>query len=223
MLASLGIAFYYSWDLTLVTLAALPFAALLLSLASCSIQPNNAAQTEELSKASQTASHTISAIETVKTCNGQYQELDIYTKIVRRAGTYYLATARANAAQIGLVRLTILGMFVQGFWYGSHLVNTAQKSPGDVLTAFWAALMATQTVEQIMPQFLVMEKGRAAGSTLRSIACSSEADFNVYTQNTLIPKSCEGDIEMKNVSPIYSSRQSTADIPPGEHLLSIKT
>ncbi len=198
---ALGLAFYYSWSLTLVTLAATPITAVILSWISARMQPGIEAQIEELTKASKLVSNAISAIDTVKCFNGQDFELWQYATAVKKAAHYYFVQAKANALQIGFVRLITLGMFVQGFWYGSHLVNTGQKTPGEILTAFWACLMAAQSVEQILPQVIVLEKGRAAGATLKAQMQHMESGRKVLKMiGRTAPSFCDGDIEIRKVS-----------------------
>lgn len=207
MLAAVGIAFYTAWNLTLVTLATVPFAAITLTWISARMQPSIDTQVDMLTQASKQAHDAISAIDTVKCFNGQDFEIWQYAKIVRRAARYYLVQAQANALQIGFVRFVTLSMFVQGFWYGSHLVATGAKNPGQVLTTFWACLMATQSIEQILPQMIVLEKGRAAGATLKSLLAQMEKEgksVDVIDRKT--PEYCEGDIEVRNVSFTYPSR-----------------
>lgn len=174
---------------------------MVLAWISARMQPGIEAQVVELTKASKLAKNAFSAIDTVKCFNGQDFELRQYARAIKKAAKHYLVQAQANALQIGFVRLVTLAMFVQGFWYGSHLVNTGQKNPGEVLTAFWACLMATQSVEQILPQIIVLEKGKAAGATLQAIMLQMESGRKVMK---MIGKTaisfCEGDIEVRNVS-----------------------
>lgn len=163
------------------------------------MQPSIDAQSKELNKCSKYANNAIQAIDTVKCFSGQDFELWQYSKAVKSAAEYYLLQARANAFQIGFVRFVTLAMFVQGFWYGSHLVQTGKKNAGEVLTAFWACLTATQAFEQILPQMIVLEKGRAAGATLKAILVQMESQRRVIIQGHLTPDFCEGDIEVRNV------------------------
>lgn len=199
-LAALSLAFYYSWSLTLVTLSTVPVLAVALAWNSARMQPSIEAQLEELTKASKIVNNAISAISTVKCFNGQDWERWQYRKAIKRAAGYYLRQVQANALQIGGLRLITLGMFVQGFWFGSHLVNTGQKNPGEILTAFWACLMATQAFEQIQPEVIVLEKGRAAGATLKFILGQMESELEITrTSGRIIPLSCAGDIEVRHV------------------------
>lgn len=200
MIAALGVAFYTVWDLTLITLASAPISAVILAWLSARMQPNIESQAEELTQASKLASNSISAIDTIKCFNGQDYQTWQYAQAVHKAARYYLMQARQNALQIGFIRLVTLGMFVQGFWYGSHLVETGKKNPGQILTAFWASLMAAQAIEQILPQMIVLEKGRAAGATLKAALAQMERGREVKRMvGCKSPINCEGNIEIRNV------------------------
>ena len=198
--AALSLAFHYSWGLTIVTLSTVPILAFLLAWNSSRMQPSIEAQAEELTKASSIANDAILDIDTVKCFNRQDFETWQYRKAIDRAARYYLRLAQANALQIGGLRLITLVMFVQGFWFGSHLVNTGQKNPGDILTAFWACLMATQAFERIQPEVVILEKGRAAGAALGSILDQLEDDFGISrVSGNTFPLCCAGDIEIRDV------------------------
>lgn len=201
VIVSLSIAFYFAWNLTLVTLAVVPFASVFLSWLSARMQPSIHRQDGELNQASKLANNAISAIDAVKYFNGQDTEISQYTKVVGNAARFYLVQARSIAVQIGLVRFVTLGMFVQGFWFGSYLVLIGTKNAGQVLTAFWACLIATQAVEQIIPQMMVLERGRTAAATLKSIL--TQMDNGRTTRRPvgrIRPGYCDGDIEIRNVS-----------------------
>jgi ATP-binding cassette subfamily B (MDR/TAP) protein 1 len=200
-IAALGLAFYTSWNLTLVTLAAVPVAAVIVSVIGSKIQPNIEAQQAGLTIASKLANNAISSIDTVKAFNGQRFELRQYSSSLSSAAQWYLKQARLNAFEIGFLRLMILGMFVQGFWYGSNLVASGKSSAGNVLTTFWACLMAIESSQQILPQMLVLEKGRAAGAALAAILDHlDQGKPAVEMTGRKHPEFCEGDIEVRNVS-----------------------
>ncbi|KAI9680304.1 MAG: hypothetical protein M1829_001190 [Trizodia sp. TS-e1964] len=206
-IAALGIAFYFCWNLTLVILATFPLAAVILSFISARMQPSIDAQAECLSSASKVFGTAIASIDTVKTFNGQDHELWLYGQSVKKAARFYLIQARSNALQIGFLRLVTLGMFVQGFWYGSTLVAQQSKIAGQILTTFWACLLATQAVEQILPHMIVLEKGKAAGASLRAKVLQMERGRMVtHMSGGLWPSTCNGDIEIKNASFAYPTR-----------------
>jgi ATP-binding cassette subfamily B (MDR/TAP) protein 1 len=210
-LAALGVAFYNSWKLTLVTLATFPIAAFVLSFTSSKMQPAIHGQERNLAKASKCASNAIAFIETVKCFNGLEFEAKQYAAVIKQAAEYYSLQAHANAFQIGFVRLVTLGMFVQGFWYGSSLVGPGKLTSGQVLTTFWAALMATQAIEQILPQMIVLEKGRAAGASLHAVRMRIQHGRRLVEMvGKHAPAQCAGDIDVRGLSFAYPAR--------GDHL-----
>jgi ATP-binding cassette subfamily B (MDR/TAP) protein 1 len=97
----------------------------------------------------------------------------------------------------------MFGMFVQGFWYGSSLARTGKITSGEVLRTFWACLTAAQSIEQVLPQMIVLEKGKVASAMLKSIMSQRSQGKVVKVVNeikrTLYPEHCEGDIEVNNV------------------------
>lgn len=204
-IAALGLAFYTSWNLTLVTLATVPVTAVVLAYISARMQPSIEAQQEQLTQASKLANNAITSIDTVKCFNGQDAEVWQYANTVKRAATCYLTQAQANALQIGFVRIATLSMFVQGFWYGSSLVGSGERSAGQILTTFWACLLATQAIEQILPQMIVLEKGRAAGATLKATLVQIERGRRISKMiGRKTPRYCDGDVEVRDVSLNYT-------------------
>jgi ATP-binding cassette subfamily B (MDR/TAP) protein 1 len=204
-LASLAIALFFSWKLTLVMLATFPFVGIILFLVSKGLSPAIESQKRELSKASKYANTAVSAIDTVKTFNGQNHEIWQYQFTIKKVTAYYLLQARSNALQFGITRFLIVGLFVQGFWFGIYLVNNG-LDPGHVLTTFYACLSAMQGIEVVLPQFLVLAKGISAGQTLKSIMNEMQVNQRRANVGELItPKSCPGEVEIKNVQAMPST------------------
>lgn len=199
-IASLVIALYSTWKLTLVMLATFPVVGGILFLASRGLSPAVEAQKKELSKASKYANTAFTAIDTVKACNGQNQEIWQYSRSINEVTKYYLLQARSNALQFGIVKFLMVGLFVQGFWFGVYLVNNG-LDPGHVLTAFYACLSAMQATETVLPQWLVLVKGMSAGETLKHIMQQMKhpSERTTATNNTK-PAICSGDIEINNVN-----------------------
>jgi ATP-binding cassette subfamily B (MDR/TAP) protein 1 len=197
---SLGIALYFTWKLTLVMLATFPFVGAILFLATRGLAPAVEAQKRDLNKASKCANTAVTAIDTVKAFNGQDHEIWQYTCAMKRVTTNYLLQAHSNALQFGIIRFIIVGLFVQGFWFGVYLVNNG-LDPGHILTAFYACLSAMQAAEVVLPQWLVLAKGMSAGEALKCIIRQMQHDPGGSTVAYLTrPKSCSGDVEIKNVN-----------------------
>ncbi|GKU13822.1 unnamed protein product [Fusarium langsethiae] len=222
--ASLGIALYYSWKLTLVLLATLPISAIVLSLATKRLEPAIQTQKRELAVASKFAVASITAIDLVKVFNGYDQEVWQYYPSIKAAAKQYIVQAQCNALQMGYVAFWVVAMFVLGFWYGVVLVNNDGLAAGSVLTTFYSTLAAFQGIEALMPQWLVLAKGISAGGFLSSITRNMRNGGTVKPMaGALRPQFCSGDIELKNVSFAYPSnptvkvlKESNFFFPSGE-------
>lgn len=204
-LASIAVALYFSWKLTLVLLATLPVSALVLSLATKRLEPAIQAQRRDLATASKHATASITAIDLVKVFNGYEHELWQYAQALRKAAKHYMIQARCNSVQMGYVAFWVIAMFVVGFWYGVSLVEDG-LSPGSVLTTFYATLGAFQGIEALMPHWLALAKGMSAGAFLQAVTSSADGsrrDRN--TDRTVRPSACAGDIELTDVSFAYPS------------------
>ncbi|KAK2848475.1 hypothetical protein FQN49_005688 [Arthroderma sp. PD_2] len=207
-IAALVLAMYISWSLTLVCLASVPICAVIIAVFSSKIQPKIESQQAELTKASKVVTTAISSIDVVKHFNGQETEASRYKAAIEEAAHWYYKEALYSASQIGLISLLTFGMFVQGFWYGSYLVGKGTLTAGEVLTTFWACLQATQSIEEIIPRLIILEKGRTAAAALRHIfknachVCTSRSTRG----KGLSPMFCEGDIRFSEVTFAYPSQ-----------------
>jgi ATP-binding cassette subfamily B (MDR/TAP) protein 1 len=173
---------------------------LLLSWLSKGLGPAIEAQKIELARASKFANTAMSSITVVKAFNGQETEVWHYCSIVKAIASKYLVQARANALQYGFTKFLMIGLFVQGFWFGLILIRQG-LSTGNVLTTFYCCLYAMQSAEIILPQWMVLKKGMSAGYTLQALTHESQIYGGQGDANIMIkPEFRSGDIEFKEVS-----------------------
>lgn len=198
--ASLGVALYHSWKLTLILFVTLPISTMIMSLAARGLQPAIHSQKSDLATASKHAIASITAIDLVKIFNGYDRELWQYNSLTRMAAKHYLVQARCNSIQVGYVAFWIIGMYVIGFTYGVVLVNDGLE-PGQILTTFFATLASFQGIEAFVPHWLVLAKGIAAGAFLSDLT-SGSTDGKPFKMmgGSVRPTQCVGAVELKNVS-----------------------
>jgi ATP-binding cassette subfamily B (MDR/TAP) protein 1 len=197
-LTSIAVAFYFSWSLTLVILAFVPLTILALWFVARSLQPAIEQQNVDLNLASRCSHSAIKSIVTVKAFNSNALEVERYSSAIAAAAKSYRVQARANALQMGVTKFMTLATIVVGFWYGITLVKNG-LSPGNILTTFYSCLIAIQAAEQLLPQWLVLTKGIAAGNALHKDFC----DFSKGQEpraGSLSPAYCRGEVEIVNVS-----------------------
>ncbi|KAL4973962.1 P-loop containing nucleoside triphosphate hydrolase protein [Aspergillus desertorum] len=207
ILVCLGLAFCTSWNLTLVTLAGIPIAMLIVPFLAPKINACIESQQQELKTASKVVNSSMVAIDAVKCLNAQDIEQEKFGRGVDKAALHYLRLANLNAVQISAMRFMMFAMFVQGFWYGSHLVLSGRLKPGDVVRTFWSCSIVGQAIESMMPHLLIVEKGKVAATALKkTIYGTKDATSSKKMQGGLYPKHCNGDIMVKKLSFSYPSQ-----------------
>ncbi|KAF2856895.1 multidrug resistance protein-like protein 2 [Plenodomus tracheiphilus IPT5] len=206
-LAALGVAFYYSWNLTLVIMCTIPLVYLFQAFIGNRLSGRVHEQADQLQQALKYMTNAIQSIETVKCFNGEAYELKVFTNIASLAAGLYYRVANHRSIQIGLMQFFTLSVFVQGFWYGSRLVEKGDTTAAKVLTTFWAGLMAIEGITGFLPQFIVMQKGKIAGARLRLLMQQiSAGNQRQELDGQLKPAKCLGDIEFRQVTFSYPTR-----------------
>jgi ATP-binding cassette subfamily B (MDR/TAP) protein 1 len=207
-LISLGLALHQSWKLTLVIISTLPIIIIIVPLISRKLQPAIDRQIEALSDAAKHITNSFTVIEAVKCCNGQGVENWRYAALLKLAEKYYNRQVNWSALQTGILRAVALSMFVQGFWYGSTLIDSVggANAAGNILTAFWSCIAATNALMQVMPLLASLEKGKVAGHRLWLLMGTKTLDTARSPTQRKIPSACKGDILFKKVQFAYPSR-----------------
>lgn len=204
---SLAEAFYYSWKLTLVTLATSPLIMAAMIMLGNRMQQCIAKQQDKLAEAQKFSTSAFSAIETVKCFNGQDIEQQKYEKRIHEAASWYFRVVNFSGLQMACAVLLSSSMFVQGFYYGGVLISKGELNAGTVVTTFFAAIGGFQAINMILPQMINLEKGRTAGSTLRAIMAEMQKGPTVRRRSGLLrPSTCHGDIDVKHLTFAYPSR-----------------
>jgi ATP-binding cassette subfamily B (MDR/TAP) protein 1 len=198
--ASLCVAFYFSWKLTLVILTTIPVSIVILSLATRKIEPAIQMQKKYLATASKHATASLMAIDLVKVFGGYDQELKRYLHFANLASNHYLVQALCNSIQLGYVSFWLILTFVVGFWYGAALID-AGLSPGSVMSTFYAVLTAFQGAEALIPHWLVFSKGMSGGKFLSSVMPNGRRKGLPRKMGGMLrPQICAGTIELRDVS-----------------------
>ncbi|KAK7961693.1 uncharacterized protein PG986_002518 [Apiospora aurea] len=203
--ASLGVALYFSWKLTLVLLSTIPIAIIVLGLLVREIEPAILAQHSALASASSYVTSTLASIDVVKVFNGLDHETWQYSDGIRRSKYFYLSQSRANACQMGFVKFWLELLFVVGFFYGTVLVQGG-ASVGSVVATFYATFGALQAIESCIPMYLVLVKGILAGRSLHTFLGDNKCKYRPGKRLGHSETSC---IELMDVTFAYPSNPSS--------------
>ncbi|RCI13620.1 hypothetical protein L249_5568 [Ophiocordyceps polyrhachis-furcata BCC 54312] len=206
--ASLIVAMYYSWKMTLVLLATLPVCVTVLYLAARKLEPAIRDQKMRLERATKLARASLAAIDLVKVFNSSSRELRQYREALGLAGAQFRIQARCNSVQMGYTSFWVVTIFILGFWYGVVLVRDGLQ-PGQVVTTIYSTLAAVQAAEALVSHWLILSKGVAAGSFLWRLVEGGAEDIDGDAHRCRL-EYCVGDVEFTDVSFAYPSNPAKA-------------
>lgn len=182
-------------------MAGIPISFIVISFTSSRMAPIIKAQQSELSEASKITYDAFKSIDVVKCLNGQSSTYALMMARIKAAARLYMKLAILVSVQTAFPRFMSFVMFVQGFWYGSVLVQAGRTTPGDVLTTFWACLIVTQSIAQLVQHSASLERGKIAGETLHQYIYAGAMDESRFrTQKNRYPNLHTEDIILKDVS-----------------------
>ncbi|KAK9366636.1 P-loop containing nucleoside triphosphate hydrolase protein [Lipomyces kononenkoae] len=203
-LVSLCVAMYFSWELTIVILATLP--AIMIAQTITNIPKNKYTKLEKQcsSRAVNVFDWAISSIQTVKLFNGQSIEAAKFSAQTHTSSILNHKIAIVYAVQQGVLKLLVLMLFLQGFWYGGSLVRQGRISSGSVMTVFWCCNSLTYSVSNMGVKLADISKAKVAAESLWAII--DDFRHTNKKQYGMILQECRGEIEFKNVTFAYPSR-----------------
>lgn len=212
----LVVAFYNSWQLTLVLMATIPVSVFALHFISRGLEVAIVSQKRELAQASKIVIAAVTAIDLVKVYDAMDNEVWQYLQAANGSMKYYIRQALRNSMQMGFLKLWVINLFVVGFWFAGYLVSKDIATPGTALTTFYSILTAFQAIEGVGPQWLVLAKGMSAGHHLQKIVLAkAKARNRPQLGISHRPQSCAREIELHDVSFAYpSSKQKSSPLNP---------
>lgn len=208
-ITSLVVAFYHNWRLTLAILATVPITAFVLSSVSKGYRQAITDQQAGLTLATKQVNHAIKNVVLVKCHNTESTEVQHYVHILDSSDRHFRRQTYIAALQTGFMRIAAALVMILALGFGTYLVHKGGAGPGEILTTFWSAVSASTSFNELLPQMLVLEKGRAAGAALKHLLRQvekGEAHDDGVKGRT--PASMEGDIEFKNVNALNDTKRS---------------
>jgi len=218
-LVALALGFRGSWSLTLVVLSTFPILILLGGFSQGLSQNLLMGERSYTAVAATLVDRAVAAIATVKAFNAFDHELKALGGALAGIKTVAGKIIALWGVTMGLTQFLMMSMFVQAFWYGSKLVREGHNTPGEVMSVFWACLIATSNLHLATPQFLLLAKGKSAMASLLNMMEPSTPEGSSHHSNHFIPLSrkvnsfrkiqpskCQGELEMIDVTFAYPSR-----------------
>ena len=168
-LTSLALAFYWGPLLTLVILSALPILIFVQGFSQALAGPRLAHERNLLARAASLVSRAAANIGALKASNAESHESSLLARIPAALPALPAIWGATTAAS----QFVTMAMFVEGFWFGAHLVRQGKIQPGGVMSVFWACLIATSNLQMAVPLLVVLAKGKIAAAELASLIAYS--------------------------------------------------
>lgn len=174
LLSCLCLALSKDWSLTLIVLASIPLTATVATLSERLTGTFLIEEEKHMASAASIVERSVKSIATVKVFNAQPFEKKQFRHALDQSFAAWTRLSTVWGARIGMTGTLTLAMFASGFWYGSHQVQAGSKSPGTILTVFWASLLAVAQLQLIIMSLNVIERGKHAAASLSAFTDSSD-------------------------------------------------
>lgn len=156
-----------SWSLTLVIMASTP----LMGVVSYALGKTTAKYAKHENDASARASKILNwsfcSGALVRTLHGKFFDMAKFSIAVESSATAFHKMALAISANSSILRVISHIVFVQGFWFGNHLVSLGKIQIANVFTAFSSCLLIGAQVANFAEILAFMNKALAAARTVR--------------------------------------------------------
>lgn len=202
-------AMYHSWNLTLVIMTTAPVMALLGWIFGKLTYNSSKLENNLNSEASKVLDWSLVSGDVVRAFNGKFIEIVKFNKIVNLSAKAYYRLAFAMSANSGSIKFLAFMMFVQGFWFGIHMLKSGKLHINQVFTCFSACLMLGLQFGEITSILAALQIARAAVDKIEEYSIESqtecESERGSVSPHTC-PHNCLGDFKFNDVQFTYPTR-----------------
>jgi len=228
----LACALYFSWQLALVSTAAVPLLALCVKCASGAYSRATAESALLLDQATSTPLEAVSAVRTVQAYGLQRRFLARYAELATAAAAQGKRLGRAKAALEATIAPIMFLMFGSALWFGSKLVSDDMEAHeycrfvsesgelqdpdggrcetgGDIMTAFLSVLFGFLGLLQALPSLATLAAARTAAAAILDVIDAPPDPTDALAGTGAVPPSgrAAGRIELVEVSFAYPARR----------------
>ncbi|KAJ3360668.1 GTPase-activating protein [Kappamyces sp. JEL0680] len=205
------IAFYKSWQLTLVLLCVVPFVGVtggIMNVIGGRFQTRIQAM---YATSGNIAEEAIAASRTVTAFNAQKKVSSLYNVSLAGARAEGIKKFFITGVGLGCFTLFLYCSYSLSFWYGGKLLNDGVISTGTVVNVFFAVLIGAFSLAGIAPDLQAFAFGIGAGTKIYA-TIDRVPKIDPYSESgTTIPREAvKGRIELKDVEFTYPARP---DVP----------
>ncbi|KAG4257781.1 hypothetical protein FPRO03_13667 [Fusarium proliferatum] len=204
MIASIIVAFIYSWQLSLVTFTAVVFITFSVSLVLPYITKGQTNQTKSEAMAMSVASEATSGIRMIVAYGAESRIGSKYGRFVDEAKKHAQFAGPFIALQYGLVFFSSYAAFGLAFWYGTRLLlDDKINQLGAIIVVLFSVMMIVTAMERISTPLLAVSKATVAACEFFTVIDAPRPEPGHLTDPEV---SATEDIILEDVTFAYPSR-----------------
>ncbi|CAF0982646.1 unnamed protein product [Adineta steineri] len=198
------------WKLSLVFLSVSPLMILMYKITISIIVKYSVKEIKAYSLASSIAEEALGNIRTVTSFHGQQKEEERYSQNLFLAKKVGIKKSLCMGISQGLGQLIGVSAVTLTFWYGFKLARTESQhyTPGALFMVLNACLTATIFATQFIPCFHTFAEASASASFVFDMI-ERKSKVNVSDDEGKKPETIQGDIEFKDITFSYPTRQKS--------------
>ncbi|TMW55306.1 hypothetical protein Poli38472_013197 [Pythium oligandrum] len=205
-IAGYAIGFSKGWDISLVMACVMPCIAMSLAFMLKTLRARSEWAQKVYAEAGAIAEETLGSMRTVVSNNGEGRAIDKYNAKALKAEAENIKLARLVSIVMGVFFGSMWLMYAAGLWYGGHRVAQAKSDPGSVFSAFFGILIGSISMAQISPNLTAVAQAKGAAAGLYEILGTPSTIDASKAKEGVVPDSCVGRIEARNLHFSYPSR-----------------
>ncbi|OAR02191.1 hypothetical protein LLEC1_03410 [Akanthomyces lecanii] len=204
MIASIIVAFVYSWQLSLVTFTAVVFIVLCVGIALPPITKGSTLQGQSEAKSTSIASEALSSLRMVVACGAEARIGIKYSRFVDEAKKHAQSVGPLIAIQFGLIFFSSYAAFGLAFWYGTKLlVEHKINELGAIVIVLFSVMMIVASMERTSGPLLAISKAMVAACEFFTVIDAPRPDPGHLAGEDI---SATEDLVLENVTFAYPSR-----------------
>jgi len=230
LVTGLVIGYIKGWQLALVLSSFLPIMGVTGSIFVLAMQKLTKINNEAYARTGAISEEVLNSIRTVVSLGGQQKETKRYEKVLQENGKTIAKYSVYSGLAIGCIMFAMFGIYALAFFVGSIFIKHEVHNPttdapykvGDVLTVFFAVMMASFTPARVTPSFKAFAIAKANAAQAYKII-DRKSEISINDPRGLKPTSVTGNISFRDVVFAYPLKKERTilngvsfDIRPNE-------
>ncbi|KAK1834836.1 P-loop containing nucleoside triphosphate hydrolase protein [Podospora conica] len=206
IIASIIIAYTYSWRLALVTSSVLLFIIVVISVLLPFIIKGHTRMTKAEGRGTSVANEAFSGIRMITSCGAESRVANRYAEWVKKAQQAAQFSSPFFSIQFGLIFFGLYGAFAIAFWYGMRLLVEGHVSNvGTVIIVMMSVMFMVISLERMSTPLIAVSKAMVAAAEFYAVIDAPKPKTGTL-KGDKVP--ADQDIEFKDVHFAYPSRPS---------------